>query len=77
VLEQRAHRVVRAVALVLKGQVARARECRQRREDVRELGSHAVVEGGESLWPETLDVFVQRIDKEREWQVVLELRRRA
>ena len=43
------------------------------REDVRELGSDVVVQGGESGWLETLDVLVQSIHVDRERQVSLEL----
>ena len=60
-LEQRAHRTMAAIALVLERHRSAACERRQRREDVRELGLHLVVEGGELLRVEAPDVLIQRI----------------
>jgi hypothetical protein len=72
-LEQRAHRAVRAVALVLqRGRRRRARG-RDGREHARELG-HAVAE--HALHPvgsEPVDVVVERVDPDAERQVALEL----
>ena len=48
-LEQRAHGAVAAIALVLERDLAAARERRQRREDVRELGLDVVVERREPI----------------------------
>jgi hypothetical protein len=72
-LEQRAHRSVRAVALVLQCDVCRARERGQGREDVPEIGEHIVVENVEPVWPEALHVLVDRVDQHGERQVALQL----
>ena len=73
VLEEGAHRAVGAVALLLERDFSSVSESRQRREDVGELCLSVVVEGRELLRVEALDVLVQGIHKDREWQVALEL----
>jgi hypothetical protein len=75
-LEQRPHRAVAAVALVLERHRATVCERRQRREDMRELRLHVVVEGGEQVGVEALDVLIQRVHEDRKRQLALELRRR-
>jgi hypothetical protein len=75
-LEQHAHRSVAAVALVLERDGATGCERRQRGQDVRELCLHVVVEGGEQVGVEALDVLIQRIHEDRKRQLALELRRR-
>jgi hypothetical protein len=67
---------VRSVALVLERHAPPARELRQGREHVRELGLHVVVERREPGRVESLDVFVERVHEDREGQVALELGRR-
>ena len=76
-LEQRAHRAVAAVALVLERHRVVGCERGQRREDVRELRPHVVVEAREPVRVEPSHVLVQRIDEDRERQVALELRARS
>jgi hypothetical protein len=76
-LEQRAHGTVAAVALVLECNPARGRECRQRREDVGELGADVFVQTGQAIRIESLQVLVERIHEDREGQISLELRRGA
>ena len=76
ILEQRAHRSVAAVALVLERHRATGCERRQRGQDVRELCLHVVVEGGELVRVEALDVLIQRMHEDRKRQLALELRRR-
>jgi hypothetical protein len=76
-LEQRAHRTVAAVALVLWRQLAPGRERGQRREDVRKLRLNVVVEGCEAIPVEPPHVLVERINEDRERQVLFELGRRA
>jgi hypothetical protein len=58
-LEQRAHRAVAAVALVLEPHGGGGRERRQRRKDVRKLNLHVVVEHREPLRAEALEVLLQ------------------
>jgi hypothetical protein len=54
-----------------------ASQRRQRREDVRELSLDRVVEYGEPGRLQARDLLIQCVDKHRERQVVLELRRRT
>jgi hypothetical protein len=75
-LQQRPHRTVAAVALVLGRYLVAASQRRQRRENVRELSLDSVTEYGEPARLQARDVLIQRIDEHRERQVVLELRRR-
>jgi hypothetical protein len=77
VLDQRAHRTVAAIALVLDRHVVCARQRRQRREDVRELRAHVLVQPVECGRIEPAHVLVEGIDEDRERQVSLELRSRA
>jgi hypothetical protein len=65
-----------AIALVLERDLAVVGERPQRREDMRELRSNLVVEGGEPLRLQAAEVLIERIDEDGERQVVLELRRR-
>ncbi len=65
-LEQRPHCTVAAVALVLERHFALVGERRQRREDVRELGSHVVVERGEAIRLDPSHVLVERIHEDGE-----------
>jgi hypothetical protein len=74
-LEQRPHRTVAAVALVLGRYRLAASQRRQRREDVRELRLYGAVERSEPARVQARDVLIQRVDEHRERQVVLELRR--
>ena len=74
-LEQGAHRTVAPVALVLQCHRAVGRERRQRREDVRQLGPHVVVEPAEPGPLEPADVLVEGIDEDGERQVALQLGR--
>jgi hypothetical protein len=74
-LEQRAHRTVAAITLVLERHLATARERRQRWEDVRKLRPHVVLEHRELIRVEPAHVLVDRIHEERERQVALEFRR--
>jgi hypothetical protein len=72
--EQRTHRSVRAVALVLQCDVCRARERRQGGEDVPEIGEHIPVEDVKPVRLEALHVLVDRVDQHGERQVALQLR---
>ena len=76
-LEQRAHRPVTAVALVLECDAALCPERRERREDVRELRPHVFVQDAKTIGTQSAQVFVERVHEDRERQVALELRRRA
>ena len=77
VLEQRAHRTVTAIALMLERHLARSRERRKRREDLRELRAHVLVQAGQATRIEPPQILVERIHEDRERQVSLELRRGA
>ena len=76
-LEQRAHRPVTAVALVLECDAARCPERRERREDVRKLRAHVFVQLGQAVGTEPAQILVERVHEDRERQVALELRSRA
>jgi hypothetical protein len=71
-LEQRPHRTMAAVALVLGRHLVAAGERPERGEDVREFPLGIVVEYGELSRLQSGDVLVQRIDEDRERQVALE-----
>ena len=67
--EQPANRAMRAVAVT----GARPVDTRQRREDLGELGERVLVEVGELVRRQALQVLVQRIDEHGEGQLALEL----
>jgi hypothetical protein len=71
-LEQRPHRTMAAVALVLGRHLVAAGERPQRREDLPEFLLGIVVKDGELSRLQSGDVLVQRIDEDRERQVALE-----
>jgi hypothetical protein len=75
-LEQRAHRPMAAIALVLERHRSTACERRQRRQHVREFSLHVVVESRQPVGVEALDVLIQRMHENRKRQVALQLRRR-
>ncbi len=66
-----------AIALVLGSHVARRREAREGREDVRQLRSHVLVQAGKETSIEPAQVLVQSVHEHGERQVALELRRGA
>ena len=74
-LEERTHRSVRAIALVLQCDDVRGREPRQRGEDVCELGQYVLVQMPQATRIEPAQVLVERVDEHRERKVSLELRR--
>jgi hypothetical protein len=73
-LEQRPHRAVAAVALVLERHGSAVCQRGERRQDVCELCLHVGVEHGEPVVVEALHVLVQRGYEDRERQVTFELR---
>jgi hypothetical protein len=73
-LEQFADGTVAAIALVLEPRRISGREWGQRRKDGRELGAYVRVECVDATWIEAMNVFVERVDEEREGEVTLELR---
>ena len=75
-LEELTDRAMAAIPLVLGRDLSAVGECPLRREDVRELRSNVVVEDGEPLRVQTLEILVERIDEDGERQAVLELRSR-
>jgi hypothetical protein len=76
-LEQRAHRPVAAIALVLQRHGGSRLQREERREDVRKLSAHVVVEGVEAARVEPAHVLVDRVHEHGERQVALELGRGA
>ena len=76
-LEQRAHRPMTAVPLVLECDAARCPESGERRKDVRKLRAHVFVQHGQAVGSKPAQILVERVHEDRERQVALELRRRA
>ena len=73
-LQQRPHRAMAAVALVLRGHVAALGQHRQRREHRRQLRADTVLEIVQQPRLQALQVLVERVDEHPERQILLELR---
>ena len=71
--EQLADGPVGPVALVQDSRATAAAEVRQRREDLRELDAHVLVEVGQSSRLDAGEVLVQRVDEDPERQVAFEV----
>ena len=75
--QQERDRSVDAIALV-RACLGRARRCaRKARHDLSERAEHVAAERREQVRVETADVLVERVEKEREGHVALELGRGA
>ena len=71
--EQLSHGTVAAIALVLQRHLMAARQRRQRREHVRQLGLDVTVKRRKPFRLQALHILVQRIHEHRERQVPLQL----